>query len=133
MPGGPVRRVERSQRTELAIAHRGFWAVDVDDITDEDRQLGWIKLVDLPRGTVARGDVDERRPDVHVGIVGPDVVFWNVLERTRCLVVDGDVDGGRGRTSAVVGPNGVGGGRCLQDRRNTPNRSVARSEVEAGW
>ena len=78
MPGGSVGRVERSQRTELAIAQREFWAVDVDDITDEDRQLGWIKLVDLPRGTVARGDVDERRPDVHVGIVGPDVVFWNV-------------------------------------------------------
>ena len=37
LPGGPVGRVERSQRTELAIAHRGFWAVDVDDITDEDR------------------------------------------------------------------------------------------------
>ena len=133
MPGGSVGRVERSQRTELAIAQRGFWAVDVDDITDEDRQLGWIKLVDLPRGTVARGDVDERRPDVLVGIVGPVVVFWDVRERTRCLVVDGDVDGGRGGATTIVSPNCVSHWTGLQDCWYAPNRTVTCTEVEAVW
>ena len=47
---------------------------------------------DLPGGTVACGDVDERRSDVHVGIVGPRVVLWNVFERTRSFIIDGDVD-----------------------------------------
>ena len=75
--------------------------------------------------------VDERRSNVDVGIVGPRVVLWDVFERTRSLVVDGDRDGGRGRTARVVGPNSVGNCRRLQNRWNTPNRSVGRSEVEA--
>ena len=80
-------------------------------------------MVDLPGGTVTRGDVDERRSDVHVGIVGPRVVLWNVFERTRCFVVDGDVDRRRSGATTVVGPNGVRGGRCLQGRWDTPNRN----------
>ena len=76
--------------------------------------------------------VDERRSDVDVGIVGPRVVLWDVFERTRCFVVDGDVDGCRSGATAVVGPNRVGYGRRLHDRWSAPYRSVARSEVEAG-
>ena len=48
-----------------------------------------------------------------LGVVGPRVVFWDVLERTRCFVVDGDVDGSRGRAAAVVGPNCVGHWTCV--------------------
>ena len=75
--------------------------------------------------------IDERRSNVHIGIVGPSVVLWVVFERTGRLVVDGDVDGRRSGATAVVGPNRVGYGRRLQDRWNTPNRSVASTKVQA--
>ena len=70
---------------------------------------------------------------MNLGVVRPRVVLWIVFEWTGRLVVDGDVDGGRGRTTGVVGPNRIGCRRCLHDRWNTPNRSVARSEVETSW
>ena len=65
------------------------------------------------------------------GVVGPRVVLRVVFERTRSYIVDGDRDGGRGRTARIVRPNRVRGGRRLHDRWNTPNRSVARAEVQA--
>ena len=77
--------------------------------------------------------IDELRCEVNLGVVRERVVLWVVLERTRRLVVDGDVDGGRGRTSAVVGPNCVGNWTGLQDCCNTPYRTVTCTEVETVW
>jgi len=53
------------------------------------------RLYGGPGTAVARGHVDEVRLKVHVGVVRQRVVLWDILERTRCLVVDRDVDGGR--------------------------------------
>ena len=86
-----------------------------------------------PGTAVARGDVDEVRFEMHVGIVGQRVVLWVILERTRRLVVDGDRNSGRTRTTSIVGLNRVGRGRRLQDRWNAPNHPVAGTKVQARW
>ena len=103
-------------------------------VVGTEKETAWQAGVDGPCGYVTARIrlVDERRSDVDIGIVGPRVVFRDVFERTGWLVVDGDVDGGGRGTARVVRPNRVGYGRRLHDRRNAPNRSVARSEVEAG-
>ena len=50
------------------------------------------RLCGGPGTAVARGHVDEIRLKVNIGVVGQGVVLWVVLKRTRCLVVDRDVD-----------------------------------------
>ena len=57
--------------------------------------IAGTNLCSKPIRVVSGCNVDERRSDVHVGIVGPGVVFWDVLERTRSFVVDRNRDGGR--------------------------------------
>ena len=87
----------------------------------------------LPCGAVSSRLIDELRCKVNLGVVRPRVVLWVVYERTGRFIVDRNRDGGRGGATAVVGPNRVGRGRCLHDRWNAPNRSVARTKGEAAW
>ena len=67
-----------------------------------------------------------------LGVVRPRVVLWVIFERPGASSLIVSRDGGRGRTARIVRPNRVCCRRRLQDRRNAPDRSVARSEVEAG-
>ena len=55
--------------------------------------IAGTNLCSKPIRVVSGCNVDERRSDVDVGIVGPSVVLWYVFERTRCLVVDGNGHG----------------------------------------
>ena len=92
-----------------------------------------VDVSHLPCGTVSSRLIDELRCKMNLGVVSQRVVLWVVLERTWRLIVDGDRNGERGRSSCIVRPNRIGCRRCLQDRWNAPDRSVARSEVESGW
>ena len=49
-------------------------------------------LCSKPIRIVSGCSVDERRSDVHVGIIGPGVVLWYVFKWTGCLVIDRDSD-----------------------------------------
>ena len=128
----PTCSVGSVKRVELIALVDKLFSSEIHNISHNHGELGVWKR-HCPPGAVSARLVDERRSNVHVGIVGPGVVLWDVFERTRSLVVDGDRNGGRGRTARVVGPNRVGCRRCLENGRNTPNRSVARSEVESSW
>ena len=55
--------------------------------------IAGTNLCSKPIRVVSGCNVDERRSDVHVGIIGP-VLFSGMYRTDRCLVVDGNRDGG---------------------------------------
>ena len=99
--GGPSCSVGGVECVELITAEWNIGSIEVHNVTNHYRIVCFWKRHRPSRAISARL-VDERRSDVHVGIVGPRVVLWDVFERTRSFVVDGDVDGCRGRATVLL-------------------------------
>ena len=57
-------------------------------------EVGWIVVSYLPCRAVSSCLIDELRCKMDLGVVRPRVVLWVILEWTRGLVVDRDVDRG---------------------------------------
>ena len=92
LPCGTVGRVVCPQFNSVRSCR-----LEVEDATNECERIrvtGRRKRSHLPRGTVSSCLIDELRCEVDLGVVGPRVVLWTVLEWTGRLVDDRDVDRG---------------------------------------
>ena len=65
-----------------------------------------VDVSHLPCGTVSSRLIDELRCKMNLGIVGPRVVLWVVLKRTRWAWLDTQVEHQGGRSTRVVRVDG---------------------------